>query len=51
MFADIFDDAQSFIYSKMENELLRDFIRGEDGQTYLESLVERDLLRMKKITP
>ncbi|XP_065899465.1 uncharacterized protein [Dysidea avara] len=45
---DIFDEAQQYVYAKMEETVWDRFLRSEDGQNYLEILVSRDIQRKRK---
>ena len=47
-FADIFDEAQQYVYAKMEETIWDRFLRSEDGLNYLEILVARDIQRKRK---
>lgn len=46
--ADIFDEAQQYVYAKMEEIIWDRFLRSEDGQNYLEILVARDIQRKQR---
>ena len=46
--SDIFDEAQQFVYAKMEELIWDRFLRSEDGQNYLEILVARDIQRKQR---
>ena len=48
---DMFDEAQEYVYYEMERNLLQGFLHSDDGKNYLEILVDKELLRMKKKTP
>ena len=47
----MFNEAQQYILLHMERELLPGFINSSEGKSYIESIVERELIRMKKKTP
>ena len=47
----MFDEAQEYVYYEMERNLLQGFLHSDDGKNYLEILVDKELLRMKKKTP
>ena len=46
--SDIFDEAQQYVYAKMEELIWDRFLRSEDGQNYLEILVARDIQRKQR---
>jgi hypothetical protein len=39
----VFNQAQNYIYKKMENELLKGFLQSDDGKKYLNALAEREM--------
>ena len=42
MYVGIFDEAQQLVYDWMTKNLLSQFLRSQDGLTYLEAVVRRD---------
>lgn len=44
----MFDEAQQYVYYEMEKNFLKSFLQSNDGQRYLQMLVERDLTNMRK---